>query len=47
MAANEKRAFGGFGRWVLTRVDDHAVGEIGAIRARGPAGDHAPLLHRG
>jgi hypothetical protein len=37
-------AFGVLGRRMLTGVDDHAVGEVGAIRAGRPA---APLLHRG
>jgi hypothetical protein len=37
------------GWWIraamLTGVDDHAVGEVGAIRAQGPTGGATPLLH--
>jgi hypothetical protein len=42
--AGEERVWG-IRAGVLTGVDDHAVGEVGAVRARGPAGGDAPLLH--
>lgn len=48
---SEGLGVGEFGVWgrggVLTWVDDHAVGEVGAVRPGWPAGGGAPLLHRG
>jgi hypothetical protein len=40
-----RKGVGGIGPAMLTGVDDHAVGEVRAVRARGPSGGATPLLH--